>query len=300
MGPTRKKKKTILIQPLYLSPLCPEPQAARTRASELEMASGQDCSLVKHRKRLSPFCFISTLGFLQKIENLNSTSGSSITTSVTILIKKLLQPHNRNQMGNRLAPHAAKWMTWHYRLHMLNEWWCLPWKCHATSTSILPSGPLKQQRQRYVLAHPSPHHLGGRRSRRGTVPSQEFCNRTCMVQSAKRLIIDPKSMTSEIQPSKIGKGEEGLRENWYARQSCRHTTPWPVSWGKENPSPLHHGKCCLLSNVNHVCLAEFSTSKTKHQKDEACPACKRKRFVCGKSLPVRQNSLSRSGGVSIS
>jgi len=34
-----------------------------------------------------------------------------------------------------------------------------------------------------------------------------------MVQSAKRLIIDPKSMTSEIQPSKIGKGEEGLREN---------------------------------------------------------------------------------------
>lgn len=76
-----------------------------------------------------------------------------------------------------------------------------------TTPTLSSRGPPKQRRRRCVLARPSPRHLGVRHSRRGTAPSQEFCNPTCALQSADMLVV----MTPEprIPPtwkaSKIGK-----------------------------------------------------------------------------------------------
>jgi len=118
-----------------------------------------------------------------------------------------------------------------------SSWW---WKCHLRfqrATSILPSsGPPKQWRRRCVLAHPSPHHLGVRRSRRGTAPSQEFCNLTCMLQSANRLVMIPKPRILTLKLQRLARRKRiNAIDNYYhplaglmRKRESKPIAPWKM------------------------------------------------------------------------
>jgi len=113
-------------------------------------------------------------------------------------------------------------------------------KCHLRfprATSILPSsGPPKQWRRRCVLAHPSPHHLGVRRSRRGTAPSQEFCNLTCMLQSANRLVMIPKPRILTLKLQRLARRKRiNAIDNYYhplaglmRKRESKPIAPWKM------------------------------------------------------------------------
>lgn len=116
-------------------------------------------------------------------------------------------------------------------------WW---WTCHLRfqrATPILPSsGPPKQWWQHCVLAHPSPHRLDVHRCRRGTDPSQEFCNLTCMLKSANRLVMIPKPRILTLKLQRLAR-RKGINEidNYYhplaglmRKRESKPIAPWKM------------------------------------------------------------------------